>query len=199
MLPGTRSGTEVRLRGHGMPRLRQVGTGDQIVTIVVDTPRKLSAKARELLLAYAEEMGEPIHARETFTEKVKGLFGKRRKKGAEPAVDAAEGRRLNHEFRGRDRATNVLSFPFEPPPGVELDHLGDLVICAPVVASEASVQGKPAAAHWAHMVVHGMLHLQGYDHIEDEEAEVMEVLEIRLLKQLGYDNPYEAEETEKDS
>ncbi|MDF1521244.1 MAG: molecular chaperone DnaJ [Trueperaceae bacterium] len=91
VLPGTRSGTEVRLRGHGMPRLRQVGTGDQIVTIVVDTPKKLSPKARELLLAYAEEMGEPIDARETFTEKVKGLFGKRRKKGAEPAVDAAEG------------------------------------------------------------------------------------------------------------
>ena len=106
------------------------------------------------------------------------------------AVDEAEGRRLNHEFRGRDRATNVLSFPFEPPPGVEFDHLGDLVICAPVVAREASAQGKSAAAHWAHMVVHGMLHLQGYDHAEPAERERMEGLEIKILGELGYINPY---------
>ena len=110
------------------------------------------------------------------------------------AVDEAEGRRLNHEFRGRDRATNVLSFPFEPPPGVALDHLGDLVICAPVVAREASAQGKPAAAHWAHMVVHGMLHLQGYDHETDEQAADMEGRETRILTALGFAAPYAGED-----
>ena len=110
------------------------------------------------------------------------------------AVDAAEGRRLNHEFRGSDRATNVLSFPFEPPPGVELDHLGDLVICAPVVAREAVQQGKPAAAHWAHMVVHGMLHLQGYDHETDEQAADMEGRETRILTALGFAAPYAGED-----
>jgi probable rRNA maturation factor len=110
------------------------------------------------------------------------------------AVDEAEGRRLNHEFRGRDRATNVLSFPFEPPPGIEFDHLGDLVICAPVVAREASAQGKPAAAHWAHMVVHGMLHLQGYDHETDAQAAEMEARETRILSALGFAAPYAGED-----
>jgi len=76
---------------------------------------------------------------------------------------------------------------------------GDLVICAPVVEKEAMEQEKTLVAHWAHMVVHGMLHLQGFDHIEDEDAEVMEALEVRLLAQLGFGNPYEAEETEQDS
>ncbi len=105
-------------------------------------------------------------------------------------VGEAEGRRLNREFRGRDRATNVLSFPFEPPPGVELDHLGDLVICAPVVAREATAQGKSPEAHWAHMVVHGMLHLQGYDHQNDDQAAIMEGLETQILAGLGYPAPY---------
>lgn len=84
---GTQSGAEVRLRGHGMPRLRQVGTGDLIVTIVVDTPRKLSPKARELLLAYADEVGEVLEGRETLRERVKGFFDKRRKKGKEAAAE----------------------------------------------------------------------------------------------------------------
>ncbi|MBD3641440.1 MAG: rRNA maturation RNase YbeY [Marinobacter sp.] len=114
-------------------------------------------------------------------------------------VGALESQELNHEYRGKDRPTNVLSFPFEAPAGITVPLAGDLVICAPVVEKEASEQHKTVEAHWAHMVVHGMLHLQGYDHIEDEDAEVMEALEIRLLAQLGYDNPYEAEETEQDS
>lgn len=114
-------------------------------------------------------------------------------------VGALESQELNHEYRGKDKPTNVLSFPFEPPAGITVPLAGDLVICAPVVEKEAGEQHKTVEAHWAHMVVHGMLHLQGYDHIEDEDAEVMEGLEIRLLKQLGYDNPYEAEETEQDS
>ena len=103
----------------------------------------------------------------------------------------AESRRLNHDFRGRDRATNVLSFPFEAPPGVELPLLGDIIVCAAVVAREAAEQDKPLEAHWAHMVIHGTLHLLGYDHIEEAEADEMEGLEIRLLADLGYANPYE--------
>ncbi|MBW4933873.1 rRNA maturation RNase YbeY [Marinobacter sp. F4206] len=114
-------------------------------------------------------------------------------------VGALESQALNHEFRGKDRPTNVLSFPFEAPAGITVPLAGDLVICAPVVEHEAAEQHKALAAHWAHMVVHGMLHLQGYDHVDDEDAEVMEALEIRLLAQLGFGNPYEAEETEKDS
>ncbi|MBB5322096.1 rRNA maturation RNase YbeY [Marinobacter oulmenensis] len=114
-------------------------------------------------------------------------------------VDSDESRELNHQYRGKDKPTNVLSFPFEAPEGITVALAGDLVICAPVVEQEARDQHKDPEAHWAHMVVHGMLHLQGYDHIEDKDAEVMEALEIRLLAQLGFDNPYEAEETEPDS
>ena len=108
-------------------------------------------------------------------------------------TDEAESRRLNHEFRGRDNATNVLSFPFDPVPETDLNHVGDLVICAPVVAREAVEQGKQADAHWAHMVVHGMLHLQGYDHETDEQAAEMETLETQVLTGLGYPAPYAEE------
>ncbi|MFO7594271.1 MAG: rRNA maturation RNase YbeY [Pseudomonadota bacterium] len=106
-------------------------------------------------------------------------------------VDKAEITELNRTYRGKDKATNVLSFPFEAPPGVELPLLGDIVICAKVVADEACEQGKPLEAHWAHMVIHGILHLLGYDHIEEAEAAQMEGLEIELLAGLGYANPYE--------
>jgi probable rRNA maturation factor len=105
-------------------------------------------------------------------------------------VDEEESQELNSQYRGKDKPTNVLSFPFEAPAEIELNLLGDLVICAPVVAKEAVEQSKPEIAHWAHMVIHGTLHLQGYDHIEDDEAEVMENLEIKILSQLGYPNPY---------
>ncbi|MFO8140792.1 MAG: rRNA maturation RNase YbeY [Marinobacter sp.] len=114
-------------------------------------------------------------------------------------VGAQESQELNQRYRGKDKPTNVLSFPFEAPAGITMPLAGDLVICAPVVAQEAREQHKEPAAHWAHMVVHGMLHLQGYDHIDDDDAEVMEALEIRLLAQLGLINPYQAEETEQDS
>jgi len=106
-------------------------------------------------------------------------------------VDEAEIRELNATYRGKDKPTNVLSFPFEAPPGVDLPLLGDIIICAAVVAREAAEQGKPLEAHWAHMVIHGTLHLLGYDHIEEAEAEEMEGLEISLLADLGYANPYE--------
>ena len=105
-------------------------------------------------------------------------------------VDAAEGRELNRRYRGIDRPTNVLSFPFEAPPGVVVDHLGDLVICAPVVQREAREQGKPEAAHWAHLTVHGVLHLLGYDHQDEAQAQEMEAMEKRILETLGYGDPY---------
>jgi len=106
-------------------------------------------------------------------------------------TDEAEIRELNATYRGKDKPTNVLSFPFEAPPGVDLPLLGDIIICAQVVAEEAAEQEKPLEAHWAHMVIHGTLHLLGYDHLEEDEAEEMEGLEIRLLADLGYANPYE--------
>ncbi|MGM0766943.1 MAG: rRNA maturation RNase YbeY [Pseudomonadota bacterium] len=114
-------------------------------------------------------------------------------------VGGDESAELNFQYRGKSGPTNVLSFPFEAPAGITVPLAGDLVICSPVVEKEAKDQKKSLEAHWAHMVVHGMLHLQGYDHIDDHDAEVMEALEVRLLEQLGYGNPYESEETEKDS
>ncbi|MDD1783419.1 rRNA maturation RNase YbeY [Enterovibrio sp. ZSDZ35] len=108
-------------------------------------------------------------------------------------VDEFESQSLNRDYRGKDKPTNVLSFPFEAPPGVELDLLGDLVICRQVVENEAQEQNKDLFAHWAHMVVHGSLHLLGYDHIDDEEAEEMESLEISIMNALGFDNPYAAD------
>ena len=105
-------------------------------------------------------------------------------------VDADEGRQLNSTYRGKDYATNVLSFPADLPPELALPLLGDLVICVPVVAREADEQGKPLHAHWAHMVIHGCLHLLGYDHIEDADAEEMEALERELLAELGIADPY---------
>ncbi len=101
-------------------------------------------------------------------------------------VDAEEGRELNHEYRGKDYATNVLSFPYE----VEPVTLGDLVICPEVVAREAAEQNKPLAAHYAHLTVHGMLHLQGWDHEDDAEAQEMEDEEREILAALGYPDPY---------
>lgn len=106
-------------------------------------------------------------------------------------VDEAEIRQLNAQYRGKDYATNVLSFPADLPPDIELPLLGDIVICAQVVAREALEQGKTPRAHWAHMLIHGTLHLLGYDHIEDQEAEEMEALETELLHQLGFPPPYE--------
>jgi probable rRNA maturation factor len=105
-------------------------------------------------------------------------------------VDEAEITALNRQYRGKDGPTNVLSFPYEAIPGIESKLLGDVVICAPVVAGEAIAQGKPLEAHWAHMVIHGALHLLGHDHHKEDEAERMESLEIKLLKDLGYTDPY---------
>ena len=106
-------------------------------------------------------------------------------------VDEAEGRELNHTWRHKDYATNVLSFPADVPDEMlDIPLLGDLVICVPVVEREAQEQAKTSEAHWAHLVTHGCLHLLGYDHIDDEEAEEMEALERELLAELGHPDPY---------
>ena len=101
-------------------------------------------------------------------------------------VDADEGLALNNEYRGKDYATNVLSFPYDSEPVVT----GDLVICPSVVASEAAEQNKPLAAHYAHLTVHGMLHLQGWDHENDDDAQAMEDEEREILAAMGYPDPY---------
>ncbi|MFC7368092.1 MULTISPECIES: rRNA maturation RNase YbeY [Vreelandella] len=105
-------------------------------------------------------------------------------------VDEAESQALNRDYRGKDKPTNVLSFPFENPPGVSLPLLGDLVICHAVVTLEANEQQKCLEHHYAHMVVHGTLHLMGYDHVEEQEAERMEQLERELLATLDIADPY---------
>lgn len=105
-------------------------------------------------------------------------------------VGTAEGRALNRRWRGRDYATNVLSFGAGASGLPGLAPLGDLVICAPVVAREARGQGKPLAVHWAHMVVHGVLHLRGHDHERPREARAMEALEVEILGGLGFGDPY---------
>ncbi len=106
-------------------------------------------------------------------------------------VDEVESAQLNESYRKKSGSTNVLSFPFEAPPEIDLPLLGDLVICASVVEREAKEQNKIPQAHWAHMVVHGCLHLQGYDHIEPQQAEQMEALELDIMLRLGFSNPYE--------
>lgn len=108
-------------------------------------------------------------------------------------VGQDEGRRLNRDYRGCNSATNVLSFRAEKLPGVMPQPLGDLVICAPVVAREAVQQGKSLNAHWAHLCVHGALHLLGHDHEIEADAHAMEGLEVEILARLGYQDPYRAD------
>jgi len=106
-------------------------------------------------------------------------------------VDEAEIERLNGNYRNKTGTTNVLSFPFDAPPGVDLPLLGDIVICAPIVRREANEQSKSVTSHWAHMVVHGALHLLGFDHEQVDEAQAMEEMEARILADFGFDNPYQ--------
>ena len=106
-------------------------------------------------------------------------------------VDEQESAELNETYRHKQGATNILSFPVEIPEGIDLNLLGDLVICAPVLEKEAQQQGKILDHHWAHIIIHGVLHLLGYDHLDDEQAEEMENKEIILLQKLNIPNPYE--------
>ena len=108
-------------------------------------------------------------------------------------VDEAESHELNLTYRGKDKPTNVLSFPFEVPEGIELPLLGDLIICRQVVEKEAQEQQISLESHWAHLAIHGTLHLLGYDHIDDAEAEEMEGLETEIMQSLGFEDPYISE------
>jgi len=108
-------------------------------------------------------------------------------------VGEEEMAKLNRRYRGRNQPTNVLSFPIEYLPGMCTDLLGDIVVCGPVVDREAAIQHKPPMGHWAHIVVHGMLHLFGYDHDSDQEATAMETLEKSVLEGLGFSDPYQGE------
>tara|TARA_R110001583_G_scaffold26571_11_gene95884 strand:- start:9325 stop:9798 length:474 start_codon:yes stop_codon:yes gene_type:complete len=109
-------------------------------------------------------------------------------------VEINESQQLNNDYRGMDKPTNVLSFPFQNPPGITLPLLGDLVICKAVVEKESSEQCKKLNAHWAHMIIHGTLHLLGYDHIIENEALEMESLETKILVELGFPAPYHEQE-----
>jgi probable rRNA maturation factor len=135
---------------------------------------------------------EPLPADRQFERWVKAALRKR------PAavltiriVDREEMQQLNRNFRGKDAPTNVLSFAAGLPDAVDLPLLGDVVLCAPLVAEEARLQNKPPEAHWAHLTIHGVLHLLGHDHQDTEEAARMEGEEITLLESLGIPNPYE--------
>lgn len=108
-------------------------------------------------------------------------------------VESEEVQELNRVYRSKDKPTNVLSFPFEPIPEIDEDTLGDIMICKDMVEIEAKEQNKALTAHWAHLVIHGILHLCGHDHISDEEANQMESLEITILSGLGYPHPYNNE------
>ncbi len=108
-------------------------------------------------------------------------------------VDSLESLQLNKQYREKDKSTNVLSFPFQNPPGITLPLLGDLVICKQVVETEAINQQVSLASHWAHMLIHGTLHLLGYDHIQEDEAVTMESLETKLMIELGFADPYISE------
>jgi probable rRNA maturation factor len=105
-------------------------------------------------------------------------------------VNEAESAALNRTYRHKTGPTNVLSFPFQTPPEVNLPLLGDIVICAPLTLLEAAQQRKTPESHWAHLVIHGVLHLLGYDHFDDAQASAMETLETRVLAELGYPDPY---------
>ncbi len=159
--------------------------------------RRTSAAARtaaarlELSVQYAAGTGSAPD-RAAIRRWVRAAVAGRRARAALAVriVDEAEGRALNRRWRKRRRATNVLSFPSDGVPGAAPDFVGDIVVCAPVVEAEARAQGKSSEAHWAHMLVHGTLHLLGYDHDVDARAEQMEGIEREVLARLGYPDPY---------
>jgi len=143
----------------------------------------------EIQIASAESVPQEEDIRSWITAALSG-----RRQDTEISVrlvDSAEMSTLNRDYRGKSGPTNVLSFPAQLPPGVDLPLLGDIVVCVPVVRREAMEQNKSERAHWAHMMVHGTLHLLGYDHIEERDAVEMEALETDILQSLHYDCPYQ--------
>lgn len=151
------------------------------VVLELDLQDALTASAEELL---------PTHA--DFEQWVRAALDPKMTEAQLTIrlVERDESASLNQQYRDKQGPTNVLSFPFEAPAGVALPLLGDIVICVPLVADEAEVLGKPLRAHWAHLVVHGVLHLRGYDHIDDDEAHEMEALETEIMAYLGFDDPH---------
>ncbi|WP_028079955.1 rRNA maturation RNase YbeY [Solimonas soli] len=145
--------------------------------------------AKEIAIQYGVASKRGIPSAEGLRAFARAALPKRHGELTIRIVDEAESRAFNRDYRGKDKPTNVLSFGGDAEPASK-KILGDLVICAPVVAREAIEQGKTSRAHWAHMVVHGCLHLQGYDHEVEADAERMEAREIRILKSLGFPDPY---------
>jgi len=135
---------------------------------------------------------EPLPSRDQFMLWVRTALGGRKDTALTVRlVDREESRSLNEQYRGKEGPTNVLSFPAELPPEIDIPLLGDIVICAPLVAEEAEVRSGEPSAHWAHLTIHGVLHLLGLDHQTSHEAEIMEAKETDLLKSLGFANPYQ--------
>lgn len=148
------------------------------MSIVVDVQYACdipSVPSKEQILGWAERTLTDIKTDAELTVRV---------------VDVEEGTELNERWRESTGPTNVLSFPAEGLEKIAPELLGDIVICAPVIENEAKQQGKPLEAHWAHMIIHGILHLLGYDHIDKQDADRMELLETRILNSIGYKNPY---------
>ena len=163
-----------------MNMLLDIQLGDDLFTDDTDekpNPAKRLLPTDEQLQRWAEAA---LESRTTFEEPELTIR----------LVSEEESQTLNHEYRGKEKPTNVLSFPFDAPPEVPIELLGDLIICIAVVEREADEQNKSTEAHWAHMVVHGCLHLLGYDHIKDDEAEEMEAIERTILASLDYSDPY---------
>lgn len=146
------------------------------------------------------ESSEPVPDEDDIRHWIEAALRGRRDADTELSlrlVDIEEMTGLNQTWRGKSGPTNVLSFPSDLPDELNLPLLGDIVICAPVVKREAREQGKPLDAHWAHMTIHGTLHLLGYDHIEQHEAEAMEAMETDILASLDYPCPYRGEHSEE--
>ncbi|WP_110641765.1 rRNA maturation RNase YbeY [Salinicola sp. CPA57] len=155
---------------------------------------------RQVVISAAAEVALPTRADlEAWVGAVLEREGDARHELTIRFVEREESRRLNRDYRGKDKPTNVLSFPFETPPGLELPLLGDLVICHDIVVDEAREQRKSTHDHYAHLVIHGCLHLLGYNHIDDQEAEQMESLERTLLTQFGIADPYRLVDPESDA
>jgi len=146
------------------------------------------------------ESTEPVPAEDDLRRWISTALAGRRTENTEISlrlVDPEEMSTLNQTWRGKSGPTNVLSFPSDLPPDLNHPLLGDIVICVPVVRDEAREQGKSLDAHWAHMAVHGSLHLLGYDHLDDDDAEAMEAQETAILAALNYPCPYRGEQSEE--
>ncbi len=151
------------------------------MSIMIDIQNASGFKSlpeNELIVKWADQALDEKHKKAEITLRI---------------VDEKEGLEFNKAWRKKDSATNVLSFPIGEPIKQAPNLLGDIVICAPIVEREAIDQGKDIEAHWAHLIIHGILHLQGYDHDSENEANAMELKEIRILEKIGYANPYETE------